>query len=264
MNLSYTDVYNESIQWNKDEALHVELLPYSHGSLFIEITSQSSGLDLDIEIHEYANSKLFIYNHSHQPACFNLNMNIYRDASCQMGFLDLQEGMMKWKQQINLLESGANFEILSGQLCHENSEKVCSMEIKHLADHTQGLMKNFAVLFDKGKYEMVANGNISKGCYEAQSHQATRVLTLGKGHIAKVIPLLLIDENDVKASHALTIGQPDADQLYYLQSRGLSNRQALGLLSIGYFLPVIAMIEDESLRDTMRQEVESQVGLHGN
>ena len=111
---------------------------------------------------------------------------------------------------------------------------------------------------------MVANGNIKKGCFDAQSHQATRVLTLGQGHKTKVIPLLLIDENDVKASHALTIGQPDADQLYYLQSRGLSTKQAVGLLSVGYFLPVIDLVEDEELKDSLRQEIESKVGLYGH
>ena len=61
-------------------------------------------------------------------------------------------------------------------------------------------------------------------------------------HSSEVVPILYIDENDVKASHAMTLGQPDADQLYYLQTRGLNLEQALGLMSIGYFLPVIEQI----------------------
>ena len=165
---------------------------------------------------------------------------------------------------MDLKEQGAEYEILSGQLCQEHIKKVCDMEVRHNAPHTNGQMKNFAVLFDYGQYQMIANGNIKKGCFDAQSHQATRVLTLGQGHKTKVIPLLLIDENDVKASHALTIGQPDADQLYYLQSRGLSTKQAVGLLSVGYFLPVIDLVEDEELKDSLRQEMESKVGLHGH
>ena len=79
-----------------------------------------------------------------------------------------------------------------------------------------------------------------------------------------MIPLLLIDENDVKASHALTIGQPDEDQLYYLQSRGLTTKQAVGLLSIGYFLPVIELIDNEEEKVQLRQEMESKVGLYGS
>lgn len=58
--------------------------------------------------------------------------------------------------------AGAEYEILSGQLCQEHIEKVCDMEVRHNAPHTNGQMKNFAVLFDHGQYQMVANGNIKR------------------------------------------------------------------------------------------------------
>ena len=61
---------------------------------------------------------------------------------------------------MDLKEQGAEYEILSGQLCQEHIEKVCDMEVRHNAPHTNGQMKNFAVLFDHGQYQMVANGNI--------------------------------------------------------------------------------------------------------
>ena len=44
--------------------------------------------------------------------------------------------------------------------------KSIDMEVRHNAPHTNGQMKNFAVLFDHGQYQMVANGNIKKGCFE--------------------------------------------------------------------------------------------------
>lgn len=125
-------------------------------------------------------------------------------------------------------------------------------------------MHNFAVLKDGANYEMVANGTIDKGAREAASHQETRVLTVGKEHATKVIPLLMIDENDVKASHALTIGEPDENQLYYLESRGLSKEMALGLLSVGYFMPTIEMIQEEEIREKTREEMERKVGVYGH
>ena len=236
----------------------------SNESYLIELKEDTTAFDLNIECLENSQSKFFILNHSMLDCALNIHMVLKQDAHCQMGVLDLQKSALKWKHYVDLSQPGAEYEILSGQLCQEHIEKVCSMEVCHKAPHTNGQMKNFAVLFDYGQYEMVANGNIEKGCYESSSHQATRVLTLGQGHKTKVIPLLLIDENDVKASHALTIGQPDEDQLYYLQSRGLSTKQAVGLLSVGYFLPVIDMVDDEELKTALRQEMESKVGLYGH
>ena len=76
-------------------------------------------------------------------------------------------------------------------------------------------------------------------------------------------PLLLISENQVKASHALSIGQPNEEQLYYLQSRGLTKQQALGLLSVGYFLPIIQMVPDQDQQIELQKEMEQKVGLYG-
>ena len=48
-----------------------------------------------------------------------------------------------------------------------------------------------------------------------------------------------------------------------MKSRGLTVSQALGLLSIGYFLPVIEMVRDEDLKLALRTEMEGKVGLYG-
>ena len=109
---------------------------------------------------------------------------------------------------------------------------------------------------------MEACGKIVKGAHDSASHQASRVLTLSNQQSSEVIPLLLIDENDVKASHATTLGQPDENQLYYLQTRGLSRRQALGLLTVGYIMPITELFDQEEVRTALKDEIEMKVGLH--
>ena len=89
---------------------------------------------------------------------------------------------------------------------------------------------------------------------------ALSVLLSDNGH---QVTVWSIDENEVKASHALSIGQPDEEQLYYLCSRGLSKQQAMGLLSVGYFLPVLDLVEDKELYESLRTYMESKVGLYG-
>ncbi|MGI6510852.1 MAG: SufD family Fe-S cluster assembly protein [Catenisphaera adipataccumulans] len=237
--------------------------PQAQGTFFITLKPDAKALKLNITMQEESHLQLFIYNQAESAADVDIRIEMQKDAVCRMGLLDLQNAPLHWNQLVELQNEGADFEILSGQLCMADQKKTGDLEVRHTAGHTHGEIRNFAVLLDRGNYEMVANGNIEKNCPEAQSHQATRVLTLGEDHTAKVIPLLLIDENEVKASHALTIGQPDEEQLYYLQSRGLTTKQAIGLLSVGYFLPVLDMIEDQDLHDRIRAEMESKVGLNG-
>ncbi len=256
------DLFNNTIDVHEKAELEYVFDARSKGTVFITLLSDVTDCDLKINALDSSNATIFVYNTSEQSVNFHVHIDMQHDATVKMGVLDIQNHPFIWNQYVGLQEQGANFEILSGQLCMKDQKKQCDMEVQHLAGHTHGEIRNFAVMFDEGNYQMVANGNINKGCPQAQSHQATRVLTLGKNHTAKVIPLLLIDENEVKASHAMTIGQPDADQLYYLQSRGLTTKQAIGLLSVGYFLPVLDMIDDQELHDQIRVEMERKVGLY--
>jgi Fe-S cluster assembly protein SufD len=191
-------------------------------------------------------------------------IRVSKDAYVEMGILDLADGGLHTNIHADLNEEGAQANLHMGQLVKEAGARTSDLHIDHKRGHTIGNMHNFAVLYDNANYEMVATGKIENGCKEAQSHQETRVLTLGDGHKTKILPILLIDENDVKASHAMTVGQPDASQLYYLQSRGLSKEQAMGLLAIGYFMPVIELADDESLKDSLRQTLERKAGLYGH
>ena len=70
---------------------------------------------------------------------------------------------------------------------------------------------------------------------------------------------LLIDENDVQASHATTLGRVDEDQLYYMQSRGLTQKQCTSLISTGYLMPVTRFIEDETLKTKLQEEMERKI-----
>lgn len=231
-------------------------------ALYYHVEGATTFLHLHLDVKAQAECTLFIHCQTNQPLHLQLDGQIEEFAQVKIGLLDLEAQSTKWDTNLTLAGAYAQVDVISAQLCHPHTEKVGAMEINHQAGYTNGQMKHFSVLLDDARYEMVANGHILANCPQASSHQATRALTLGKGHDIKVIPLLLIDENRVQASHALTIGQPDADQLYYLQSRGLSHQQALGLLSIGYVLPVLDLIDDDDLKQDLVAQAEQKVGLY--
>lgn len=258
----YAGTFQDTLYGIQEETCHI--LIEGQGSLSIILPKGVSSLQIKAEMKAGSQSRILLQNQNPDTASITVEAEVEQDAHCTMGFLDMEQGKVSYTQKVFLKAPGAEFKLQSAQLGPTGTEKSNDIEIIHQAPYTYGEMENFAVLSDRAQYNMVANGNIQKGCHGSQSHQTTRVLTLGKDHKAQVIPLLLIDENDVKASHAQTIGQPDEEQLYYLQSRGLSHQQAMGLLSIGYLLPVLDLIDDEERKEKMRQEMESKVGLYGN
>lgn len=185
---------------------------------------------------------------------------IYKDAHLTLGYLEVQDGTSFAENKVYLKETGADAHLMN--VCIAQSKKHYHVECVHEKPYTNGLIENYAVIKEHGDYSMEACGKIIKGAHDSASHQASRVLTLSENQSSEVIPLLLIDENDVKASHATTLGQPDENQLYYLQSRGLTREQALGLLTIGYMMPITTVLDDENLAAELKNEIETKVGLH--
>lgn len=245
-----------------DEDLTLRFASHSYGSTLIFLEGSREEITIELDADSSSQAKVFIENRLNHAVKLTIRARAKADASLKAGLLDLCDTPCELKVDGDLEEQGASIELYTAQLCLENQPKKNEISLNSLVPHTFGNMHNFAVCFDRGVYDMVASGRIVKGAFASESHQETRVLTMGKDHRALAIPILYIDENDVKASHALTIGQPDAEQLYYLQSRGLSTKQAVGLLSIGYFKPVIALIDDEAMRKAIEEQMEEKVGLY--
>lgn len=87
-----------------------------------------------------------------------------------------------------------------------------------------------AVVEEGGTLNLKGIIMIKKGAEGTEAFLRQSVLLLGKNAKAVAIPELEIECDDVKASHAATVGQIDPEQVFYLQQRGLSSNQAVELI----------------------------------
>ena len=77
-------------------------------------------------------------------------------------------------------------------------------------------------------------------------------------------PLLLIDENDVIAAHAASVGPVDQIQLDYLMSRGIPFRQAERMVIHGFLDAVLGSISKGNVRDRMLKLLERKLIIGQN
>ena len=101
-------------------------------------------------------------------------------------------------------------------------------------------------------------GHIVKGAKGADAQQESRVLMLSDKARSDANPILLIDENDVTAGHAASIGQVDPEDMYYLMSRGIDKETAERLVIRGFLGTVITEIPVREVRDEMIAVLESR------
>ena len=87
------------------------------------------------------------------------------------------------------------------------------------------------------------------------AYQTNRNLTLSEGAWAESVPNLEIETNDVKCSHASTVGPIDDEQRFYLESRGISPDVAERLVVLGFFDEVLAMLPVGPFAAELRQRI---------
>jgi Fe-S cluster assembly protein SufD len=85
--------------------------------------------------------------------------------------------------------------------------------------------------------------------------QTNRNLTLGDAAWAESVPNLEIETNDVRCSHASTVGPIDDEQLFYIESRGVPTPVAERLIVLGFFDEVLAQLPMPALTAELRQRV---------
>jgi Fe-S cluster assembly protein SufD len=85
--------------------------------------------------------------------------------------------------------------------------------------------------------------------------QTSRALLLSDHARINAKPQLEIYADDVRCSHGATIGQLDADQLFYLRARGIGEAQARAILTFGFAAEVLETLPVPALRDALEREL---------
>jgi Fe-S cluster assembly protein SufD len=103
--------------------------------------------------------------------------------------------------------------------------------------------------------------HMAKGARRAVAAQTNRNLVLSEGAHADSVPNLDIEENDVRCSHASAVGPIDAEQRFYLESRGVPTETANRLILLGFFDDLFDEVPSPGcaayLRTVFTREIES-------
>ncbi len=159
--------------------------------------------------------------------------------------------------------------VLSGEFCENHTYGLfLSDKEQHIDNHTyiDHAMPNCisnelfkGVLDDKSTGAFNGSILVRRDAQKTQAYQASNNLLLtGEARIyAK--PQLEIYADDVKCSHGATVGQLDAEALFYMQSRGIGRREAQLLQLYGFAYDVVQKIGVETLRDNIAEQVRKRL-----
>ncbi|UYO99711.1 SufD family Fe-S cluster assembly protein [Oceanotoga sp. DSM 15011] len=133
--------------------------------------------------------------------------------------------------------------------------------IRFYGKNTTGDITGKGVLKDLSKAVFRGTLDIKKNAKEANASESEHTLLLSEKSRAEAIPSLLVDENEVNASHAASVGTLNEDTLYYLMTRGFSKVEAKRLLSLAIFESFIDEVEKyhKETSEVIRNVIESKI-----
>lgn len=156
--------------------------------------------------------------------------------------------------------------VLTGEGCHSllNGLYVVDgrrhvdnqMFVEHAAAHCDSRQYYKGILNDAARAVFAGRIKVHKGAQKTDAVQSNRNLLLSDDAQANTMPQLEIYADDVKCTHGATIGQLDADAVFYLRSRGLSRAAATAMLVRAFAGESLERMGLEPVRQAIERELD--------
>ena len=166
------------------------------------------------------------------------------------------------RNNVHVVLNGEGAEcVLNGLYLADGKQHIDNFtEIEHAKPRARSLELYKGII--GGSAHGVFNGKIivHQDAQKSDARQTNKNLLLSPDAVVNTKPQLEIYADDVKCSHGSTIGQLDADALFYLRSRGLGLDEAKSLLSFAFASDVVGRIKIESLRKSLDEYLVARFG----
>jgi Fe-S cluster assembly protein SufD len=187
-------------------------------------------------------------------------VDVAKDASYVSQTITLGARLSRFDLNVVLNGEGANAEMDGLALISARQLADSHTVIDHAHPHGRSVQLHKTIV--DGAAHAVFSGKIHvrPGAQATDSSQQSRNLLLSDKATVDTKPQLEIFADDVKCAHGATVGQLDAEQLFYLTSRGLAERAARNLLTYAFGAAVIERIPLPSVVKRLERTVMAQTG----
>jgi Fe-S cluster assembly protein SufD len=161
--------------------------------------------------------------------------------------------------ETTLAEPGSNARVTGGYATRGRQHLDFDTRQEHAAPDTVSDLAFRGILGDRSSAVWRGMIKVDPGAQRIDAFQECRNLLVSKKAHADAIPGLEILANDVRCTHAAAIAQIDADQLFYLRSRGLNEAVAKRLVIEGFLGALLERFDDGPLRESLASALDARL-----
>jgi Fe-S cluster assembly protein SufD len=182
-----------------------------------------------------------------------------RDSMMKLFTVALGGDYARMRAEVRLEGQGANSQQVALYFADANQMHDFRTLQDHAAPRTHSSLLFKGAVKDTSKSVYTGLIRIRENATKSEAFQTNRNLTLSNGAWAESVPNLEIETNDVKCSHASTVGPIDEEQRFYLESRGIQPDIAERLVVLGFFDEVLNRLPALPFVSGLRERVSTKL-----
>jgi Fe-S cluster assembly protein SufB len=164
---------------------------------------------------------------------------------------------------VHMKEKGARGEILSIAFANKGQHQDAGGKVVHEAPHTSSRIISKSISKNGGRASYRGLLKVVDGAKGCRSNVVCDALILDDKSRSDTYPYIEIDEDDVKIGHEASVSKIGEEQLFYLQSRGLSEAEASTMIVSGFIEPLVKELPMEyavEMNRLIELQMEGSVG----
>src|SRR5215216_207300 len=187
----------------------------------------------------------------------------YKDATMEWVDGNLGSKLTMKYPAVWMMEPGARGEILSVAFAGDGQHQDAGGKVVHVAPHTSSQIISKSISKGTGRSSYRGLVKVYKGAEDVRSNVVCDALLLDEESRTDTYPYIEIEEEEVSIGHEATVSKVADEQLFYLQSRGLSQDEAMSMIVNGFIEPIAKELPLEyavELNRLIQLEMEGSVG----
>lgn len=136
---------------------------------------------------------------------------------------------------------------------HQHHDQHVTVDHQHDSCNSHQLFKY--ILGDKSSGVFNGKVIVRENTKQTDADQSNKNLLLSPSALMNANPQLEIYSEDVKCAHGSTTGQIDSEALFYMRSRGLTQRKATELIIGGFAEEIMKSISNENISDYINEKI---------
>ncbi len=197
-----------------------------------------------------------VWNFTHE------RVNVDRDGKVDWIFGAIGGHLTKNFAELDLISKGASGKMSGFYFTDQNQHLDYDSQQNHMAPNTTSDLLFKGALVEKSRSVWQGMIYVAPGADKTDGYQANRNLLLSRDARADSIPGLEILADDVRCTHGATVGKIDAEQIFYLMSRGIARLDAERLIVEGFFDPIMQRIPFEGVRNRFQDAITEKMGSY--